>query len=99
MPQEIQESTLQDDKRPIGPDDKQKSQKEQEDSLSAVGKGYTMGISVLAISSQMLIIPLIGIWVDRRLGTGILCAALGLLLGMYSSISQLIRLGNQKKSE
>lgn len=73
-------------------DENQKNRKNDGDVLESAGRGYALGMMVFAISSQMFLFPLAGLWLDRQVGTGLLFAALGLAVGMYTAISQLMRL-------
>jgi F0F1-type ATP synthase assembly protein I len=54
-----------------------------------------IGLSVISISAQFVIIPAIGLWIDRQCGTGVLFAAIGLALGMFTGIRQLMRLNHR----
>ena len=69
-----------------------KNRKDDKDVMQNVGRGYTLGLMVFAISSQMFLFPLAGLWLDRQAGTGLLFATIGLVIGMYAAISQLMRL-------
>ena len=69
-----------------------KNQNGNKDAMRNAGRGYALGLMVFAISSQMFLFPLAGLWLDRQAGTGLLFASLGLVTGMYVAISQLIRL-------
>ena len=68
------------------------NRKEDKDVMQNAGRGYALGLMVFAISSQMFLFPLAGLWLDRQAGTGLLFAAIGLVIGMYAAISQLMRL-------
>jgi len=57
-----------------------------------IGKGYMIGLSVISVAAQFVIIPAIGLWIDKQCGTGLLFAAIGLALGMYTGIRQLMRI-------
>lgn len=52
-----------------------------------------IGVQALAISIEMVLIPAAGLWLDSKLGTGVLFGGIGLVLGMFVGIKQLIRLG------
>lgn len=57
-----------------------------------IGRGYALGMSVLSISLLFVLCPLGGHWVDGKLGTGGIFAAMGFALGLFTGIHQLIRL-------
>lgn len=62
----------------------------------AIGKGYMIGIQAVSISIQIALLPVLGLWVDKKLGTTLVFGAIGLVLGLYSGIMQLNRLGKKQ---
>lgn len=74
--------------------DESKDEK-QANNAASIGQGYALGITVVSISAQMVVFPVLGLWVDSNLGTGILFGSLGFVAGMYATLSQLIRLVNR----
>lgn len=61
----------------------------------SLAKGYALGVTVFSISVQIVIFPLLGLWIDKQFGTGILFGTLGFFAGLYSAISQLLRLSKK----
>jgi len=72
--------------------DAEEDQKNRQNMMQSAGRGYVLGLTAFAISSQIFLFPLAGLWIDRRTGTGLLFAAIGFVLGMVAAISQLMRL-------
>lgn len=72
---------------------------DQTGSAFSIGQGYALGITVLSISAQMVVFPLLGLWVDKKLGTGVLFGVIGFAAGFYATLSQLIRLVNRPKNK
>lgn len=66
---------------------------------SAIGHGYALGLTVLSISAQMLVFPLVGFWIDGKLGTGMLFGVIGFAAGFYATLSQLMRLAKRSTDE
>ncbi|MDR0870740.1 MAG: AtpZ/AtpI family protein [Planctomycetaceae bacterium] len=59
---------------------------------NSIAHGYAVGVSVLAISAQIVVFPLLGFWVDSKLHTSFVFGALGFVIGLYTAVRQLIRL-------
>lgn len=55
-------------------------------------RGYGVAIQVISASALMVVFPLLGLWLDRKIGTGLLFAGIGLAIGFYATISQLIHI-------
>jgi F0F1-type ATP synthase assembly protein I len=60
------------------------------DDRSPTAKALSKVTQITAISMMMIIPAIIGYWIDQYLGTKILCALLGLVLGVAAAIQQLI---------
>ena len=61
----------------------------------SLARGYALGVTVLSISSLLVVCPVLGLWLDSRFGTGMLFGAIGFAVGLYATVSQLIRLVNR----
>lgn len=70
-------------------DDEKKNDGKKNDGIA---RGYAVGMSVLAISAQIVVFPLIGFYIDGKLHTGALFGGIGFAVGLYTAITQLIRL-------
>lgn len=72
--------------------DSQDRDKRQESDRAALGRGYAIAVHVMAISAMMVIFPLLGHWLDGKWGTAPLLLFGGLIVGIYATFSQLLRL-------
>lgn len=79
--------------------EEERQDENQTDGAFSIGRGYALGITVLSISAQMVVFPLLGLWVDSKLGTGVLFGAIGFVAGLYATLSQLIRLVNRPEDK
>jgi hypothetical protein len=67
------------------------------DDRDPISKGYAWSVIVSSIGMEMVVPPLIGLWIDRKCGTIVLFTILGAVLGMVCAISQLVGLGKNNK--
>lgn len=63
-----------------------------EDLRSPLAIGLAWSSTISGIALQAILPSLIGLWIDRKLGTVLLFFFLGLVLGMTSAVIQLLRL-------
>lgn len=47
---------------------------------------------VTGIATEMVVPPMLGLWVDRKLGTGFVFVTLGGILGFYAALRSLLRM-------
>ncbi|HBT76365.1 MAG TPA: hypothetical protein DEB39_05435 [Planctomycetaceae bacterium] len=71
------------------------SKEEREKWTASAAKGYAIGFQVLAASLQMVVFPLVGNWLDDKLGTAPWCMLIGLASGVYATFSQLMSISKQ----
>ncbi|MDR3109495.1 MAG: hypothetical protein LBU65_07400, partial [Planctomycetaceae bacterium] len=69
---------------------------ERKEHINAAFRGYGAAVQIIAVSLFMVIFPLCGLWIDSRIGTGLLFAGIGLVLGFYTTISQLIQISKNE---
>jgi F0F1-type ATP synthase assembly protein I len=62
------------------------------DDRSAVARAAEWGSRVTAISLEMVVPGLIGLWIDRELGTVMVFLVLGMVLGVTAGMVHLIRM-------
>jgi len=62
------------------------------DDRSPLAQGIAWSTRVTAIALEMVVPGLIGLWIDRRLGTVAVFLFLGMILGVTTGILQLARL-------
>ncbi|MGL4593558.1 MAG: AtpZ/AtpI family protein [Thermoguttaceae bacterium] len=63
--------------------------------LSPIAIGYIWATRITGIGLEMVLPALFGIWLDQKFGTLILFMLIGLLVGFYAGLMQLIRLSKQ----
>ena len=61
------------------------------DDRSPLAKATEWATSVTAIACEMAVPLLVGVWIDRRLGTRIVFAGMGGLIGLAAGIWSLLR--------
>lgn len=66
------------------------------DDRSPLAIGMSWATTIMALSAQMAVPPLLGYWVDQRLGTRLVFLFLGLALGVTLSTLGLIRIAKQQ---
>ena len=64
----------------------------QNDDRSPLAVGYAWAARIFSIGIEMVIPILLGIWLDRKLGTVVLFLLLGVALGMGIAVMQLVRI-------
>jgi hypothetical protein len=69
------------------------------DSRSPLAAAMEMASRVTAIAAQMVVPPVLGHWLDGRLGTDVLFAAVGAIFGLASGIWSLIQITKTKPSK
>jgi len=65
---------------------------EPQDHRSPVALAAAWASQVTGIGLEMAVPPVLGLWIDRKLGTGFAFAALGAILGLYVALRNLLRL-------
>ena len=60
------------------------------DDRSAIARAYQWSVRVTTIAIEMVLPGVLGIWVDRKLGTRFLFTLLGLALGMWLALRELL---------
>jgi F0F1-type ATP synthase assembly protein I len=72
----------------------------EEDDRSMIAKAWSWGYQATSISLEMVIPGIIGLWIDRLLGTVMLFLILGVVFGMTAGMIHLVqfarRIGEQK---
>ena len=66
----------------------------QPDDRSALAMAMVWTSHVTTISLEMVVPGVIGLWIDRKLGTGMLFLVLGVLLGLGMGMWHLIKLAD-----
>jgi F0F1-type ATP synthase assembly protein I len=62
------------------------------DDRSALALAYGWAVRITAISLEMVVPILIGLWLDRKLGTVLVFVVLGAVVGVTAGLFHLIRL-------
>ena len=68
---------------------------DERDGRSAVARGYVLATRVTSIGMQMAFPPLIGWWLDTKVGTGPWLLVVGAFLGFGVSMLELVRLAKE----
>lgn len=66
------------------------------DDRSPLAIGMSWASTIMAISAQMAVPPLLGYWLDRRLGTRLVFLFAGLALGLTLSTLGMMRIARQQ---
>ena len=64
------------------------------DDRSSLAQAAQWSSRVTSISLEMVVPGLVGLWIDRQLGTVMVFLVLGMALGMTTAILHLVRLGS-----
>lgn len=64
----------------------------QSDDRSPIAKAYHWSSLVVTVCLEMIVPGLVGLWVDRQLGTWVVFGVLGFAIGMTVGIWHLLRL-------
>lgn len=71
------------------------------DDRSMIARAWGLGYQAMSISLEMVVPGLIGLWIDRGLGTLPLFLVLGVIFGMTAGMIHLVqfarRVGNEAK--
>jgi len=70
------------------------SENEPPDDRSSLARAMVWSSRVTTISLEMAVPGLVGVWLDRRLGTGMLLVVVGVILGFALGMWHLIKLAN-----
>jgi len=54
---------------------------------------------VTGIALEMVVPPVLGLWIDHKLGTGFVFVTLGGVLGLYAAIRSLLRVAHAAQGE
>lgn len=65
---------------------------EPQDHRSPVALAAAWASQVTGIGLEMAVPPVLGLWIDRKLGTGFAFTTLGAILGLYVALRNLLRL-------
>ena len=65
---------------------------ESRDDRSPLALAYGWAVRITSISLEMVVPGLIGLWIDRQLGTVLLFLVLGVIVGFTTGMLHLIRL-------
>ena len=72
---------------------------EQRDDRSPLALAYQWSARITAISLELLLPMLIGLWLDRRWGTLPLLVIVGVILGFITATLSLLRLAKPHRSD
>ena len=70
---------------------------QEEDLRSPLAIGISWSVTLSGIAMQAVLPCLIGLWLDRRFGTGMLFFFVGLVLGMVSATVNLIKISKKRR--
>jgi F0F1-type ATP synthase assembly protein I len=74
--------------------------KDSPDDRSPVALAYGWAVRITAISLEMVVPGLIGLWVDRQLGTVMVFLVLGVIVGVTAGMFHLVRVaGSLQRGE
>jgi F0F1-type ATP synthase assembly protein I len=62
------------------------------DDRSSLALAYGWAVRITTVSLEMVVPGLIGLWIDRKLGTVMVFLVLGVILGMTVGMLHLVRL-------
>ena len=69
------------------------------DDRSAIAQAWAWSSQITAVALQMVLPGLVGLWIDRCLGTVMLFLVLGVIFGVVSGILHLLRLAKAFEDE
>lgn len=68
------------------------------DSRSIVAKAYSWAAKIMTVALEMVVPGVIGVWLDRRLGTIALLTVLGFGFGLVLGLWHLLRMTARKEA-
>jgi len=63
-----------------------------QDDRSAISLAYAWATRVMVIAAEMVVPGIVGVWIDRKLGTLLVFALAGFALGITLAIMHLVRM-------